>query len=130
MGAEAFVQARGATKRRVSFGLGGALGAAVGSVGKTAAGDPGEALGLNALGHLAVAGDHVVLSKAKNGLKPKPTDEVLLSVPRAAVQRAGLERKTLMGVLTIEFDDGSAWEFDVPRAHMKGADALASELNP
>jgi hypothetical protein len=33
------------------------------------------------------------------------------------------------GVLQVSFEDGSAWAFDVPRVHLKGAQEIAGELS-
>lgn len=125
-----FVQKRGATKQRTAFGVGGAVGAAIGATGATSEGveDPGDLLGPSGLGHLAIVGDEIVLTKAKGGLKHKPTDEVLVRAPRDTVGAASLDGKLLMGILALDFVDGSHWEFDVPRQYKKSATQFAQTL--
>jgi hypothetical protein len=129
-----FVQRRGATKQRSAFGVGGAVGAAIntGSKGDGANSDqvdPGELLGSQGLGHFAVENTEVVISKAKGGLKHKATEEVLIRVPRDTVKAASFDGKMLMGILAVDFVDGSRWEFDVPRQYKKSATEVAQVLN-
>ena len=128
-----FVQRRGATKSRSAFGVGGAVGAAI-NTSKTSDSSPGdidpaELLGNQGLGHFAVGGTEIVLSKAKGGLKHKPTDEVLARVPRDSVKSASFDGKMLMGILAIDFTDGRRWEFDVPRQYKKSATEVAQALS-
>lgn len=82
------------------------------------------------IAHLSVSRDQIMLCKAKRGaFKPKPTDEVIASAPRAAVRSATVEKGKLAGVLQVSFEDGSAWAFDVPKVHLKGAQEIAGELS-
>ena len=55
--------------------------------------------------------------------------EVLIAAaPRSAVRTAKVEKGRIAGVLEVTFEDGSAWVFDVPKVHLKGAQEIASEL--
>jgi hypothetical protein len=81
------------------------------------------------IAHLSVSTDEVVLYKAKRGaFKPKPTEEVIASAPRKAVRAAEVDKGRIAGVLQVSFDDGSTWEFDVPKVHLKGAEQIAAQL--
>jgi hypothetical protein len=81
------------------------------------------------IAYLSVESDQVVLCKAKRGaFKPKPTEEVIASAPRASVRGAAIEKGRIAGVLKISFEDGSSWEFDVPKVHLKGAQAIEATL--
>ena len=42
---------------------------------------------------------------------------------------ATVEKGKLAGVLQVSFEDGSAWAFDVPKVHLKGAQEIAGELS-
>jgi hypothetical protein len=69
------------------------------------------------------------LCKAKRGaFKPKPTEEVIAAAPREAVRGAAIEKGRIAGVLKVSFEDGSAWEFDVPKVHLKGAQEIEAAL--
>ena len=81
------------------------------------------------IAHLSVSRERLVLCKAKRGaFKPKPTDEVIASAPRAAVRTAKVDKGKIAGVLEVSFEDGSTWAFDVPKVHLKGAQQIAAEL--
>lgn len=83
------------------------------------------------IGYLGVTGDAVILFRAKRGLlKPKATDEVIATAPRAEAASATVEGARLGSVLTISFSDGSAWSFDIPKIHLKGAREIADALAP
>jgi hypothetical protein len=67
--------------------------------------------------------------RAKRGaFKPKPTEEIYATAPRASVNGADLERKKLSGVLIIRFTDGNDWTFDIPKIHLSTAEAVARTL--
>ena len=129
-----FVQRRGATKQRTGFGVGGAIGAAIntskkgeGSSGDR--GDPGELFGTNGIAKFSVDSTEVTIFKAKGGFpKPKPTDEVLVTARRDEIKSASFDGKMLMGILAVDFVDGSRWEFDVPRQYRKSASEVAQAL--
>lgn len=81
------------------------------------------------IAHLSVWHDELRLCRAKRGaFKPKPTDEVLASAPRAAVRSATVDKGRIAGVLEVSFEDGSTWAFDVPKVHLSGAEQIAAEL--
>ncbi len=131
--AATFVEPRGmirsvvaATAGREVLGALGAISAEQAAASGTAGASP---LKKGEIAHLSVSRDQIVLCKAKRGaFKPKPTDEVIASAPRAAVRAATVEKGKIAGVLQVSFEDGSAWAFDVPKVHLKGAGEIAGEL--
>ena len=82
------------------------------------------------IAYLRLNGEELTLFRAKRGaFRPKATDEVIAVAPRASVSAAALERGRLAGVLQATFADGSTWEFDVPKIHISGAEAIAAALD-
>ena len=132
-----FVEPRGALRAAVAGAVGNELGGAVGSFATslaTSAANPGStALRPGQLGYLAVYHDgyqgSVVLFRAKRGMfKPKPTTEVLASVPMAAVRGVSLTKARIGQVLEIALAEGPAWQFDIPRIHQAGARQVVTAL--
>ncbi|ADP81188.1 hypothetical protein FraEuI1c_3173 [Pseudofrankia inefficax] len=120
-----FVEPRGMVRSAVAGATGGLIGAAVASAGTQGT----SPLGKGAIAYFGVYDAEVVLFTAKRGaFKPKPTPEVIASVPRAAVRAARVDKGRLAGVLEIAFDDGSVWQFDVPRVNLAGAQQVAAAL--
>lgn len=130
--AHTYVEPRGAIRSFVARAAGrellGTVGGAVADMGtKPPEKSPVKAGGI---AFLAVFPDEVVVFKGKRGaLKPKPTEEVIATVPRSSVASAQLDRKSMKGVLTVTFHDGEPWEFDMPRVHLKSADSVAKALS-
>jgi hypothetical protein len=115
-----------ATAGREVMGALGSIGAASAASAGTEGASP---LKKGEIAYLSVSGDQVVLCKAKRGaFKPKPTEEVIAAAPRAAVRGATIEKGRIAGVLKLSFEDGSNWEFDVPKVHLKGAQQIESAL--
>jgi hypothetical protein len=80
--------------------------------------------------YLAVFPEEIVVFRGKQGaFKPKPTSEVLATVPRSSVSSARLERKAVKGVLTVTLTDGETWEFDTPRFHKKATEGVVAALS-
>ncbi len=83
------------------------------------------------IAYLALDGDRLTLFRAKRGaFKPKVTEEELATAGRSQVLSASVERGRVAGVLTVAFDDGTSWAFDVPKVHLGGAERIASALGP
>ncbi len=107
----------------------GALGAITAQRAASAGTDGASPLKKGEIADLSVSRDELRLCKAKRGaFKPKPTDEVIASAPRAAVRGAAVEKGRIAGVLEVSFEDGSTWSFDVPKVHLKGAQEIAAAL--
>jgi hypothetical protein len=132
--AATFVEPRGMVRSIVAATAGrevlGAIGALSAERAASAGTDGASPLKKGDIAHLSVSHDELRLCKAKRGaFKPKPTDEVIAAAPRAAVRTATVEKGRIAGVLEVSFEDGSAWAFDVPKVHLKGAQQIACELS-
>jgi hypothetical protein len=128
-----FVEPRGMIRSIVAATAGrealGAVGSLSAERAASAGTDGASPLKKGDIAYLSVSADQVVLCKAKRGaFKPKPTDEVIAAAPRAAVRAAKIEKGRIAGVLELSFEDGSTWAFDVPKVHLKGAQAIEAEL--
>lgn len=121
-----FVNAKGFAKRAAAGALGGAIGAAV----ATATAKPqADMPAFSGVAYVAASADEVAIIKTKAGLlKRKITDEVLARRPRGELSSIALKRGTLMSGLTLNFNDGSSWVFDVPKASQRGAIQLVEAL--
>lgn len=51
-----------------------------------------------------------------------------MRVPRTDVQSVELHRGKVLSHLKLTFADGLVWEFEIPRANRKGAEAFTSAL--
>lgn len=132
--AATFVEPRGMVRSIVAATAGrellGALGALSAERAASARTEGASPLKKGEIAQLTVSPDQLTLCKAKRGaFKPKPTGEVIASAPRAAVRGAVVDKGRIAGVLEVTFEDGSAWAFDVPKVHLKGAQAIASALS-
>jgi hypothetical protein len=131
--AATFVEPRGMIRSIVAATAGrevlGALGSMTAERAAGAGTEGASPLAKGAIAYLSVSGGEVVLYKAKRGaFKPKPTEEVIASAPRETVRGAAIEKGRIAGVLKVSFEDGSTWEFDVPKVHLKGAQAIEASL--
>lgn len=132
--AATFVEPRGMIRSVVAGAAGTQVAGAAGSLAahRLADGQADDAAPLRRgqIGCLVAYADAVVLFRAKRGaFKPKATDEVLASAPRASVSSAVIDRGRIAGRMTIAFTDGSTWEFDVPKVHLGGAQQIAAQLS-
>jgi hypothetical protein len=129
--ASTYVEPRGSMRQVVARAAGGEILGAAGRAVAGAATEPSDRSPIKAgrIGFLAVFDDQVVLFAGKRGaFKPKPTEEVLATVPRSELATASLEKKAVKGVLTLTLNDGADWAFDMPRAHLKSAQAVVASL--
>lgn len=115
----------GAAGREVLGALGGAAASAAASQGSGGA----SPLAKGQIAYLGLFPDELTMFRAKRGaFRPKPTNEVIASAPRADVRAATVEKGRLAGVLEISFDDGQSWSFDVPKVHLAAAAAIIAAL--
>lgn len=125
-----FVARRGAIGAGAAGGVGGVVGAAL-SERQNRKGE-GSQLDLgNDLAYLAVMPDTLTLFKTKRslvGLKPKLTDEALVEVPRSNLTSSTFRKGAIVSVFELEFQDGSSWQFDVPRQNRKDGEKVAQML--
>jgi hypothetical protein len=117
-----FVEPRGMIRSAVASAAGGLVGA----VAATATTGP---LRKGEIGYLGVFPGEVVLFAAKRGaFKPKPTTNVIATAPRSSVRSAQIDKGRIAGLLDITFADGTAWQFEIPRVHLGGANQVVSVL--
>jgi hypothetical protein len=130
--ATTYVEPRGAIRSVIAKTAGREVGGAVGQMiaGSLAEEADASPLEKGKIAFLAVFPDELVLFAGKRGaFKPKPTEDVIASAPRANVASAELERKKVAGVLTVSFSDGGSWAFDMPKVHLKTAERVAQALS-
>ncbi|MFN2526394.1 MAG: hypothetical protein ABR505_09060 [Actinomycetota bacterium] len=129
--ASVFVARRGSIGAGAAMGAGGLVGAAIAvKMDKKGANSP-IAAGIGKGAFLTVMPDSLVLYNIKKNLmnfKPKRSDEVLGQVQRAQLTGSRLKKGKLVSILELDFSDGSAWEFDVPRQFRKDAEQVAQVL--
>lgn len=131
--AATFVEPRGMIRSVITDVAGRQILGAVGAITASAMTSHGSSdaspLKKGEIAYLLVSSDQVVLRRAKRGaFRPKPADEVIAAAPRGVVRSATLARGKIAGVLTISFEDGSSWAFDVPKVHLSGAQQIAGAL--
>jgi len=79
--------------------------------------------------YVAASADALAIVKTKSGaFKMKVTDESLATVPRSEIASAELDQGKLLSHLTIVFNNGVTWEFDIPKAAKKTAQGLVTAL--
>lgn len=97
----------------------------------TSSGDGGGSgleAGASTIGCVALTSDEIVVLQGKQGmLGPKATG-VAGRLPRARVRAAELGSGKLSSPLSVTLDDGTAWDFEVPRSDVKKARALVAAL--
>jgi hypothetical protein len=79
-------------------------------------------------GYLALTADEIVLCSTKKGLMSAKPEAVLARVPRVEIAGVTLGDGISPG-LSLLFDDGQAWSFDVTPATKKSAKALVDVLS-
>ncbi|HTR70505.1 MAG TPA: hypothetical protein VMH41_09810 [Mycobacteriales bacterium] len=129
-----WINRRGTANKLVSTVAAGELGGAVGSF----AADRVVERSLRAVvetpefgrdAYLAVGENDVAVVRAKQGLmKLKLTGEVVARAARSDVTRVELGGGKLACPLTITFNDGARWEFDVPRGGKSAAERVITSL--
>lgn len=129
-----FVNPKGMTKKVTASVAGGVVGGVAGNMAVSLATGPAykgaaEVPNFGRVAYVAASADEIALVKTKSGmLKMKLTDEALARVPRSEIASSELDQGTLLSHLTIVFTNGVTWEFDVPKANKKTAQALVRAL--
>jgi hypothetical protein len=81
------------------------------------------------VGYVTCSEAEIALLKTKTGaLKMKVTDEVLARAPRSAITSVELDKGKMLSHLRIGFAGDVLWEFDIPKAGLKGAERLTAAL--
>lgn len=129
-GVGTFIARRGAIGAAAAAGVGGVVGAALGTNQEKKGGAAEVDLG-DQMGFLNVTPTGITIFKTKRnpiGLKPKVTDEVIAEVPRSDIASSSLTKGKLISVFEFGFANGSGWAFDVARQHRKDAEQVAQAL--
>jgi hypothetical protein len=127
------VNPKGLTKKMTAATAGGEIGGAVGSLaaGVIAGRDSSapEVPNFGRVGYVAASETEIALVKTKTGaFKMKVSDEVLARVPRSEIRSIELDQGKLLSHLTIAFDNGVRWQFDIPKQAKKTAQELVRAL--
>jgi hypothetical protein len=123
------VSPKGLTKNVTGATAAGMVGGIAGRVVADRALQPGGAPAFGNIGYVVATAADVVIAKGKTGMmKPKVTNEIVASRPRAEIASVGLDPHMLTATLTIAFADGDAWTFEVPKAHRAGAQRVVQVL--
>jgi hypothetical protein len=119
--AGSFVNARGLAKKLTAARAGAAAGVAD-------AGAP-EIPSFGRVGYLSVTRDEIAIVRTKAGaFRTTITDVVLARVPRSAIASVVFDAGVLLSHLTIAFDNGAVWEFDIPKLNKRTAELVVREL--
>jgi hypothetical protein len=130
-----FLSPKGLTRKMATQSAGRVVGGLVGSVAANVAtsrqkSDEGTPA-FGQIGYLAVTETEVAIVRGKRGaFKPKIGDEVVGRMPRSDVQAVHYEKGALKGELKIDFADGAAWEFEIPKVYKKTTETVVAALNP
>lgn len=120
--AGAFVNPKGFAKRVTATVAGGAIGGAIASTMSGGSSTDQGVPDFGRVGYVAVTASEVALVKTKSGLlKMKVTDNVLAREQRSEITSATLKKGALVSNMTISFNGGGEWIFDVPKANQRGA---------
>ena len=84
--------------------------------------------GTTSVGMLAVTAGEVVLLNGRRGMVKPVATGLAGRGPRSAVVDVALGKGKLTAPLRVAWQDGSAWEVDVPRGEAKRARALVEQL--
>jgi hypothetical protein len=128
------VNPKGLTKKMTAATAGGEIGGAAGSLAASmiAGKDSGGAADLpnfGRVGYVAASESEIALVKTKTGaFKMKVSDEVLARAPRSEIRTIELDQGKLLSHLTIAFDNGIRWQFDIPKQAKKTAQELVRAL--
>jgi hypothetical protein len=128
------VNPKGMTKKVTASVAGGEIAGVAGNVaaglatGPAYAGAP-EVPNFGRVAYVGANANELALVKTKSGaFKMKVTDEVIASVPRSDIASVELDQGKLLSHLKIEFTNGVAWEFDIPKMAKKTAQELTTAL--
>jgi hypothetical protein len=118
--------------RNAGVGVGGALGAVIGSTASTRADrrqakTGSETPDFGRVAYLAVTQEELALIKLKSGLATFKLDEVIERVPRGDVASAEI-REGVAPSLTIRFGNGDSWRLEFGRVVKKDARAVVRAL--
>jgi hypothetical protein len=121
-----FVNPKGFARQVTATVAGGVVGSTVAAA---TAPKQGDVPSFGRVAFVAATSGEVAIIKTKSGmLKMKLTEEVLSRRSRMEIRSVELKRGALLSGLMIQFHDGSAWMFDVPKANQKSAIHFVEQL--
>jgi hypothetical protein len=127
--AGAMVNPRGFGKKASAGALGGVVGAVAAAAVASRSSSASDLPSFGRVGYIAASETEVALIKTKSGaLKMKVTDQALARAPREELQTVELKDGKLLSHLRLQFNNGTVWEFDVPKIGKKNAKELVSVL--
>jgi hypothetical protein len=122
--AGAMVNPKGGFKKMAAGGIVG-----INAIEKMKKRGPDELPNFGRVGYVCASESEIALVKTKSGaFKMKVTDQALARAPRSEIAKAELDGGMLVSKLRIAFNDGTTWEFDVPKAGKKKAVALVEAI--
>jgi hypothetical protein len=128
------VSPRGLTKKMTIRAAGGQLGGVLGTfAANVATGDASKGAPdvpvFGRIGYLAASQEELALTKTTSlGWKPRSTGEALVCVPRTELESLQLDQGKVISHLKLHFSNGVVWEFEVAKAHKKGAKEFVTTL--
>jgi hypothetical protein len=128
------VSPRGLTKKRSIGAAGSQVGGLVGSLAASAvtsrkAKATPDMPSFGRSGYLAASDSELILTRTSQmGWKPHPKGDALVRVARGDLQAVELQRGKVISHLKLTFADGPVWEFEIPRAIRKNAEAFTNAL--
>ena len=133
------VSPRGFGKKMIAGGagmyVGGVVGAAISAGGDTKAGRQKAAWAASSqtptfgrFAYLAATEDELALIKVKQGLVGLKLLDVVVRVPRGELSSIELGSGVTTSPLTVSFENGDAWQLEVPRASKRSAEQLVGVL--
>jgi hypothetical protein len=126
-----FVSPKGLTKQVTGATAGAAVAGVVGRAVANMALGTNTAPKFGMVGYVAATATEVAIVKGKSGLlKPSVGNEVVARVPRAQVASVELDSHMLTAALTIGFESGDFWQFEVPKMHRQNAEWLVQTIRP
>jgi hypothetical protein len=84
--------------------------------------------GNTSVGMLALTADEIVLLNGRRGMVKPVATGLAGRAPRSAIAGVELGNGKLTAPLRVAWQDGSAWEVDVPRGEAKRAQKLVAQL--
>jgi hypothetical protein len=128
------VSPRGLTKKMTMRAAGGQIGGLAGTLAANlATGDASQGAPdvpvFGRIGYLAASENELALTETTSlGWKPRSKGEALARVPRAELESLELGGGKVVSHLTLHFSNGVVWDFEIARAHKKGAKEFVTRL--
>lgn len=126
------VNPKGLTKKSVARVSGRELAGLAGSIAASLATrdgmGPPDLPSFGRVGYVAVSESEVAVLKTRTGWKMHPTDRVLARAPLSELASVDFDEGRMVSHLSLRFENGTLWEFDVPRSDKRTAKAVVAAL--